>query len=165
MKPLMICLAMLLTGLFLQQADMKKVSKNNMTVRWKIEQEIIHFELEAPTDGWVAIGFNETASLTGTYLLMGRVRNGKTEVVEHYTAQPGSYKPIAEYGVASQTTLVSGNESGNMTRLKFAVPIAAASKYHKELRPGTQWTLLMAYSSEDDFQHHSMMRTSMDIKL
>jgi len=165
MKTLIICMAMLSIGLFHQKPNMKEISKNNMTVRWKTEQEIIHFEMEAPTDGWVAIGFNETSSLTGTYLLMGRVKNGKTEVVEHYTSQPGSYKPIVQYGVASQITIISGTETGNFTRLKFSIPVAAASKYHKELLTDSKWTLLMAFSLDDDFQHHSIMRTSVDIKL
>ena len=165
MKTLIICTAILSVCQFHQKANMKEVSKNNMTVKWKIEREIIFFEMEAPTDGWIAIGFNETASLAGTYLLMGRVTNGKAELVEHYTAQPGSYKPITQYGITGQTTHISGTESGNITRLKFAVPVTTASKYHKTLLPDTEWTLLMAYSLDDDFQHHSIMRTSVAIKL
>lgn len=147
------------------QDNMKEVRKNNMTVRWKMEKEHIHFEMKAPTNGWVAIGFNETTSLAGTYLLMGRIRNGKAEVVEHYTDKPGSYKPISEYGIASQINTISGDEKGNMTKLKFSIPISKSSKYHKQLSTDTKWTLLLAYSVDDDFQHHSIMRTSADIKL
>lgn len=147
------------------QDNMNEVGKNNMTVRWKIEKEHIHFEVEAPTNGWVAIGFNETTSLAGTYLLMGRIRKGKAELVEHYTEKPGSYKPIADYGILSQATGISGDEKGNTTRLHYAIPIKKASKYHKQLSPDSKWTLLLAYSLDDDFQHHSIMRTSVEIKL
>ncbi|MGJ3234841.1 DOMON domain-containing protein [Marivirga sp.] len=136
-----------------------------MTVKWRIEEETIFFEMEATTEGWVAIGFNESTSLAGTYLLMGRVVKGKAEVVEHYTANAGSYKPITQYGITSQTHLISGTESDGITRLKFAIPLAAASTYHKELLPDSEWPLLMAYSLDDDFQHHSIMRTSLTIKL
>jgi len=136
-----------------------------MTVRWKIEQEFIHFEMEAPTNGWVAIGFNEASSLPGTYLLMGHIRNGKVEVVEHYTDKPGSYRPITEYEVASQITAVSGSEIRGKTSLKFTIPTVAASEYHKHLLPNTQWLMLIAYSMNDDFQHHSIMRTSVNIKI
>jgi len=121
--------------------------------------------MEAITDGWVAVGFNENSSLIGTYLLMGRVKDGKPEIVEHYTSKPGSYKPIIQYGIASQIKFISGTEAGNFTKLKFSIPVAAASKYHKELLTDSKWTLLMAYSLDDDFQHHSIMRTSVDIKL
>jgi hypothetical protein len=163
MKLLIICIALLF---IIQESDpMKEIKKNNMSVKWKIEKDIIHFEMQAPTEGWVAIGFNETASLTGTYLLMGRIRDGRAEVMEHYTDKPGSYRPISDYGISSRTKAITGTESGDFTRLKFSLPVAAASKYHKELLPGTKWTLLLAFSLADDFQHHSIMRTSLEIKL
>ena len=165
MKSLIISMALLTITQVQTQGKMKEINKNNMKVRWKIEKIYIYFEIEAPTDGWVAIGFNESASLAGTYLLMGHIQNGKVEVVEHYTDKPGSYKPIADYGISNQTISISGYEKGNKTRLKFAIPIKKASKYHKQLLPGTKWTLLLAYSLEDDFQHHSIMRTSVDIEL
>lgn len=158
-------MALLSIFYFPTQDDMKEISKNKMTVKWKIDQEFIHFDMEAPTDGWVAIGFNETASLAGTYLLMGRIRNGKAEIVEHYTNQPGSYKPIAAYGITNQVLSITGNEIGSNTRLRFTIPISAASKYHKDLLPDTNWSMLIAYSVADDFQHHSIMRTSVNIKL
>ncbi len=147
------------------QENMKEIRKNNMIVRWEIVKKHIHFEMEAPTDGWVTIGFNETTTLAGTYLLMGRIRNGKAEVVEHYTEKLGSYKPISDYGISSQTNDIAGNEKGNRSKLHFSIPIKKTSKYHQQLSPGTKWSLLLAYSLEDDFQHHSIMRTSVEIKL
>jgi DOMON domain len=165
MKGFITCMAMISLAQAQAQSNMMEISKNNMTVRWRIENELIHFEMEAPTHGWVAIGFSESASLTGTYLLMGRIQNGKSEVVEHFTDQPGSYRPIIDYGEANQTISVSGDEVGNMTRLKFSIPILKVSKYHKNLSPGTTWNLLLAYSISDDFQHHSIMRTSVEIIL
>lgn len=165
MKTFIFCMAILSVCTVHQKANMKEITKNNMTVKWEIEQGLIHFEMEAPTDGWVAVGFNENSSLTGAYLLMGRVKDREPEVVEHYTSKPGSYKPIVQYGIASQISNISGTEKGNFTRLKFSIPTKAASKYHKELLIDSKWTLLMAYSLDDDFQHHSIMRTSTDIKL
>lgn len=165
MKLIITCIALLSIIQVQPQERMKEIRKNDMIVRWEIEKEEIHFEMEAPTDGWVTIGFNETTSLAGTYLLMGRVRNGKAEIVEHYTDRPGSYKPITDYGVPSQIAKVSGDEKGNATKLCFSIPIKKASKYHKELSLGTKWNLLLAYSLDDDFQHHSIMRTSTTVEL
>ena len=115
------------------QDSIKEVRKNNMIVSWKMDKEYIHFEMEAPTNGWVAIGFNETTSLAGTYLLMGRIRNGKSEVVEHYTENPGNYKPIADLGILNKVISITGDEKENLTKLKFSIPISKSSKYHKEL--------------------------------
>ena len=165
MKIVIICMAILTITQIQPQDSMKEVRKNNMRVSWKLEKEYIQFEMEAPTNGWVAIGFNETTSLACTYLLMGRIRNGKTEVVEHYTEKPGNYKPIADLGIPNQVISISGHEKGNLTKLKFSIPISKSSKYHKHLSTETKWTLLLAYSVDDDFQHHSIMRTSMEIIL
>lgn len=163
MKIVIICMAILTITQIQPQDSMKEVRKNNMTVCWKMEKEYIQVEMEAPTNGWIAIGFNETSSLKGTYLLMGRIRKGKAEVVEHYTEKLGNYKPIADLGVPNQVISISGHEKGNLTKLKFSIPISKSSKYHKQLSTETKWTLLLAYSVDDDFQHHSIMRTSMEI--
>lgn len=165
MKIVIICMAILTITQIQPQDNMKKVRKNNMAVSWKMEKEYIHFEMKAPTNGRVAIGFNETTSLAGTYLLMGRIRNGKAEVVEHYTEKPGNYKPTADLGIRNQVISISGDEKGNLTKLKFSVPISKSSKYHKQLSMDSKWTLLLAYSLDDDFQHHSIMRTSVNIKI
>jgi hypothetical protein len=144
---------------------MKHITKNNMTVKWEHKQENILFEMRAPTKGWVAIGFNNTKSLKGTYLLMGRVRKGKAEVVEHYVEQPGVYKPISNYGVINQTSDIEGIEEKNSTIIRFSLPIHTISKYKKQLTKNSNWNLLIAYSLHDDFQHHSIMRTATNIKL
>ena len=69
MKIVIICMVILNITQIQPQDSMKEVRKNNMRVSWKLEKEYIQFEMEAPTNGWVAIGFNETTSLAGTYLL------------------------------------------------------------------------------------------------
>lgn len=162
----MISLCFLMAISLSHKQDMKHtISKNKMTVRWQVEGDLIHFEMEAPTKGWVAIGFNETDQITGAYLLMGRVRHNKTEVLEHFTESPGNYHPLENYGIVNQVRNISGTEKDGRTTLKFSIPLTPASRYHKKLWTGKQWWLILAYSREDDFQHHSVMRTSESIKL
>ena len=66
-----------------------------MTVTWNYQDQRIHFEMSAPTKGWLTIGFNTSTSMTGAYLLMGRYVDDKAELVEHYTISSGNYKPIS----------------------------------------------------------------------
>ncbi len=136
-----------------------------MTVSWKYEDNSIYFEMTAPTEGWIAIGFNPDAGITGTYLLMGRVVNGKAEVVEHYTVSPGNYKAINILGDAIAVQDVSGEENSNSTTIRFSLPMETDGKYQRNMIADTPYQMLLAYSRDDDFQHHSMMRTSVSIKL
>ena len=59
----------------------------------------------------------------------------------------------------------SGEENASGSRVSFRIPIHSLDGYHKNLLPGTSFHLLMAYSREDDFTHHSMMRTSVQITI
>ena len=143
----------------------KTISKNGMNISWEYQEGRIHFTMSAPTDGWVTIGFNTTRDITGAYLLMGNIIGGQVNVVAHYTLSPGNYKPIDTLGEVVQVLDVMGFENSEGTTIGFSLPIKATNKYQKELSEGTMYTMIIAYSQEDDFQHHSSMRTFLDIKL
>lgn len=147
------------------QHAMKTVSKNDMQVKWHYKNNRVYFEMSAPTKGWVTIGFNHHPGISQAYLLMGRVTGTSAEVVEHYTLTPGNYKPITDFGVAAQVKHVSGEQMKKHTRLKFSLPVQALSHYQKSLFEHTSYTMILAYSTATDFQHHSIMRTSIKIKL
>jgi hypothetical protein len=148
-----------------QQKNMQTIAQGGMTVTWHHQNERIYFEMTAPTEGWVAIGFNFSDDITDTYLLMGNVVTNTPTVAEYYTVSTGNYKPITAFAVPPQVQHVTGLEGKNNTQLNFSVPVKAISKYQKDLLPGMEYVLHIAYSREDDFQHHSMMRTAVKIKL
>lgn len=140
------------------------ITKNSMEVCWTFSEDKIRFALKAPTTGWVGIGFNEQSELAGTYLLLARVANGKAEIVEHFVISPGDYISIESLGATPVAVLLSGVETSD-TEVTFAVPISPLHKYGKSLKEGMKYEMLIAFSREDDFQHHSTMRTSIEVTL
>ena len=54
--------------------------------------------MKAPTDGWIAVGFNTHSGIKGAYLLMGNIINKKVNLIEHYTISPGKYSAISKLG-------------------------------------------------------------------
>ena len=148
-----------------QEIRGKSISKNKMNLSWHFSNDRIYFEMTAPTNGWVTIGFNTNESIKNAYLLMGNIINDKVNVVEHYTLEPGHYKSLLELGEQPQVNEISGNQNSKGSMIKFSLPIMASSKYQKDLTEGSEYTMILAYSQEDDFQHHSMMRTSAIVKL
>lgn len=142
-----------------------KVDRNGMKVRWQFEGENIRFEMLAETTGWLAIGFNESTDLPGTYLLMGRVVDGQAEVQEFKTLAPGDYRPIQSLGGQAVCTVISGEEGNGRTKIQFSIPAWLEDGFHKKLVQGSTWPMLIAYSREDDFRHHSMMRGNVRIEL
>ena len=152
-------------SLGLPNSDPQSIEKGGMKVTWEHVAERIHFEMEAPSAGWLAIGFNTRDQLAGTYLLMGAVKSGKTEVFEHYTKKPGTYPNFAEMGLESSVAQVMGEERRAYSRISFSLPVKAGNRYARDLSPGQTYYLLLAYSREDEFEHHSAMRTSVKITL
>lgn len=141
------------------------ISKNCMKVSWQFEGDEILFELEAPSTGWLAIGFNETSALPETYLLMACIAKGKPKAREFKTISPGDYRPIVDLGGEASIKHVEGQESPQKTTIRVKIPQRVNDGFHKALTKGSKWSLLLAFSREDDFKHHSMMRTSISIVL
>ena len=142
-----------------------KATKNGMTVKWEHMDNRIYFEMEAPNNGWVTIGFNTSSATKGSYLLMGNITDNKPNVVEYYTLSAGNYQPISILGGHPKVENIEGKEVNNKTTLRFSLPTNPASIYAKNLNKGSEYIMLIAYSQSDDFQHHSSMRTSIKIKL
>jgi hypothetical protein len=143
----------------------QQIEKNGMVVSIEHLGDSIRFQLEAPTEGWIAIGFNETDQLKGNYLIMGTVRNGKVWVEEHHTFAPGDFRSYADLGIKSSVSHPVGTEKEGITRISFQLPIKSSHPLGKDLIENKVYTLLMAYSREDDFRHHSIMRTTVRIRL
>ncbi|MEO1448288.1 MAG: DOMON domain-containing protein [Bacteroidota bacterium] len=117
-----------------------------------------HIRLEAPTKGWVGIGFNTKASMTGTHLLLGRIKSQPAEMNEYHVYGPGDPRLVQEIGAAATVQQLAGQESGSTTTLEFTLPMKAADRWHHDLSEGKKLYIWLAYSVSDDWSHHSRMR-------
>ncbi len=148
-----------------QSSTSNNIEKNGMTVEWQVEEEHLIVTMQAPTTGWVAIGLNPKNQLAGSSFLMGRVQKGQAEVVDYYTIKPGDVHPVTELGGQSAIGEVSGWEKDGATNITFEIPLDPGGKYHHQLNPGSEWFMHIAYSVDDDFAHHSRMRTVVQIRI
>lgn len=147
------------------QSTPQKIEKNGMTVEWKVVQNNLKITMTAPTDGWVAIGLNPKDQLAGSSFMMGRVQNGKAEVLDFYTIKPGDVHPVTKLGGQTAVGEVVGSEKGKSTSITFDLSRFPDSQFHHTLEAGSELFMHIAYSQDDDFAHHSMMRTMVKIKI
>ena len=96
---------------------------------------------------------------------MGCVRAGEPQVVEHYVLNPGDYRPLADLGEQPQIDILEGHESPDSTWLHFSLPCEGDGQFRHDLQPGQKLTVWLAYSSSDDFDHHSRIRLSISVHL
>ena len=144
--------------------EMNSITKNNMTVKWQVRDQHLYIKALAPTKGWVAVGLNKTTGLTGTNLIMGCVRNDKLTIDDRFIIGPGNHQSIKSLGGHYSLRHIEGSEHTH-TKISFELPLDSPDKFHQDLITGQPYYLLMAYSMEDGFDHHSIMRTGVKIIL
>lgn len=147
------------------ESEWKSRERNGMLFRWKIKGDHLLIQMSSPQQGWVAIGFNTRTGLKGTHLIMGNVDRGNAVVSDRFIVAPGDHRAIETLGGDAWPDEVGGTEDASGTTLNFQLPLNRSDEWHHRLTPGNQYHVLMAFSREDDFQHHSMMRTEITIQL
>ncbi len=148
-----------------QQKDFKTTTVNGMTFQWRFDKNHLHCQATAPTKGWIAIGFNTKNELSGTNLIMGAVEQDYVTIDDRFIVKPGEHKSIIDLGGSEAVMHRSGKEENGTTTISFFIPVTVNDKFHHNLYEGKEYYVLMAFSQEDDFQHHSIMRTTIKIKL
>ena len=148
-----------------QKTDFNSTTINGMTFHWRFSKDHLQWKATAPTDGWVAIGFNTKDELSGTNLIMGAVEQDYVTIDDRFIVKPGDHKSIIELGGSEALVQRTGAEENGKTSISFSIPLSVNDKFHHNLVEGKDYYVLMAFSQEDDFQHHSIMRTTIKLKL
>jgi len=164
-KATMEMILLLLLCFQFEEHPKKTVKQNGMEVSWFIQDNRVYFEMQAPTEGWVAIGLHTKNQLQGTNLIMGSISNQGLKVEDHYIQAVGKHQETKAIGGGNALLDTHGKASKTQTTIAFSLPLQAPDIFHKNLKEGKTYYLLMAYSEEDDFQHHSRMRTTISITL
>jgi hypothetical protein len=139
--------------------------KNGMEIRWKfLPNKQLEIRLSAPTNGWLAIGFNTKSGLKGTNLIMATIKNAEVEIEDHYIIAAGDHQKVEDLGGKNHLLEFSGTESLTETKIIFTLD-TQADDHHHHLKAGHEYFILLAYSRSDDFDHHSTMRTEVKLKL
>lgn len=141
------------------------VRKNGMEVLWDHIEGRTHFSVKAPTKGWIAIGFNKEPDLKGTFLIMCRIVDSVVEVEPHHILGPGNYRPLDTLGERVEVKDISGIQDYETSQIQFSIPSKKSGEYSCSLMSGDTYHMLLAFSVSPDFQHHSIMRTSILVVL
>lgn len=144
------------------------ITVEGMTLTWQFEVDQLRILLAAPTSGWLAVGFNTHPGLAQTCLVMGAVlANHRVVVEEHAILRPGEHHAKTRLGLPERIHSRAGYQHQGITQLTFMLPVRAARDdlYSYDLVEGHLYHILLAYSRETNFNHPSMMRTAITLRL
>lgn len=131
---------------------------NDMSFQYYVQGDSLEIQLSAPTQGWVAVGFHSEPELIGSDLLMFSVQEGKTIYQDQYIRNWNDHPEDTSLGGQNNIQLIGNLEDDWSTTVKFKIPINSGDSYDKVHQVDRDFYLLLAYSAEDDFAHHSIIR-------
>ena len=147
-------------------ADGFKVeTKDDFTIKWKIEGSTISVKVSAPTSGWVAVGFDPTSRMKDANIVIGYVENGEVFIRDDYGSATTAHEADTAAGGTDNLSNTSGTETNGTTEIAFTMPLDSGDSRDRILKEGTSYTIIMAYGSSDSFTIKHSTRTSTNFKL
>ena len=110
-------------------------------------------ELNGPTTGWVAVGFDLTQQMLNANIIIGYVVSGTPVIRDDWGVQATSHRDDTLLGGTSDVITDGGFEEGGSTEIHFTIPLNSGDAFDKVLVPGNTYTVIMARSDNggDDF--------------
>lgn len=146
-----IALAVLVSGVaFAQDYAHSLDAGQDMKVFWTVDGDNIMVKLSAPTEGWVAIGFDPEEDMMGANIIIGAVKNGKVRIEDHYGDRKRGHSPDDKLGGKNDVVNPEGMEEGGVTTISFTLPLAAGDKFDKTIDVSKDYRIMVAFGSGRD---------------
>ena len=141
------------------------VTVSNITFQYRLHSDSLEVQVSAPTHGWVAVGFHDDAKLIGNDLLMFSVVDGLVIYQDQYIRAWNDHPEDTALGGENNINIIGHLEDETSTTVKFKIPISSGDLFDTIHQPDRDFYLLLAYSVEDDFNHHSMVRKQIPYRI
>ncbi len=129
-----------------------------MSFEYVVENDSVWVEIKALTYGWLAVGFNDKNEIVGSDLKMFCVKDGHLEAEDQFVRGFQLHPADSKIGGTNNIRRLKGWESEEGTRITFKIPLVSKDEYDYSHQLGANFWLILAYSIDDDFEHHSIMR-------
>ncbi|MES0884777.1 DOMON domain-containing protein [Roseibium sp. SCP14] len=141
-----------------------RLEKDGVTFDWRFDKGRFRARMSAPTTGWLAAGLNSSIELKDTYFVMLRIEDGTVEAQERIAVSSG-HRGTGALGYSPVLGHVAGREELGQTHVSFVLPMNLPGPRNINLREGAQVFLMLAWSQEKDFTHHSAWRRHFEVTL
>lgn len=118
--------------------------------------------LEAETDGWMVVGFNDEDTIVGADLKFVRVVDGVPELHDHHVVDVGDHRPD---GARVEGVIVGHQTWEGRTRVALRLPLAPVDPLDAQLSVGSDVWMILAWSVSSDLNHHSRVRRHRKIRI
>jgi hypothetical protein len=150
-----------------EEKPFKSVETIGMTLSWRVTGDDLEVELTGPTTGWIAVGFKPTRMMRDANILIGYVDADEVVMTDQFGTTMTAHRPDEEIGGSSDTTVLSGSETGGETTIRFTIPLDSGDEYDRPMEAGETLRVIFAYGPDgaDDTRSYHEARDRLDITL
>lgn len=133
----------------------------------KVDDPIISIGMEAPTTGWVGIGFDPVSVMDQADMVIAWVESdGKVHALDCFsTGLFGPHPPDTDLGGTNDMVAFGGKEEGGRTIIEFQRPLKASDSYDKPIDPTKSLKIIWAYGETDGFDDMHIAAGSAEMDL
>ena len=143
----------------------KEIVDTDIIFQWKVEGNNLHIILSAPTEGWVAVGFNLSRAMKDADFKLVYVDGSTVHMEDHFGTGLFGHKIDTSLDGTSDFNIISGKEEMGSTTVDFTIPLNSRDEKDKILAEGDEVKVLLAYGVRDNLRQKHKERTSVVIKL
>jgi len=152
-------------SIYSAEEGFREITDSEITFQWKIDGEKLIIVLSAPTEGWVAVGFNPSRVMKDADFKLAYVDGSTVHIEDHFGTGLFTHKIDSSLGGSDDFEVLEGKEEMGATTVRFSIPLNSGDEKDKILTEGDEVKVLMAYGDRDDLSRKHKRRTSVEIKL
>ncbi|MBN2586409.1 MAG: hypothetical protein JXA64_09455 [Candidatus Fermentibacteraceae bacterium] len=129
----------------------KTVEMEGASLSWIGNEDSFSFRLEAPSTGWVAVGFGGGPAMKDASLIMGYADDDGAHYRDDHGTSPVSHSPDIDNNGADDILEADVQEYGDSTVFTFTLPVEPSDDLDPVLSPGDAIRILVAWGGGDGF--------------
>ncbi len=137
----------------------------DMSFAWQLEEDRLHVQLSAETEGWVAVGFNPETAMLNANILIGYVENGAVSVEDHFGIGKRRHGEDTRGGGSADVENPAGSEEDGITTVSFAIPLDSGDKYDPPVKGDGSDIVILAYGTRDSVRLRHKFRATYKVNL
>jgi hypothetical protein len=128
---------------------LRHISVDSIDLYWQPDSNDLIVKINAPTTGWIAVGFGPTMGMQDANIIIGYVRADTLFIRDDYGSSPGSHEADTNAGGTSDVTADSSVEQSGRTAIKFRIPLNSGDIRDRVLVRGTSCSIILAYGEDN----------------
>lgn len=147
--------------------EYREVTKRDINLKWKVDGNHLKIIVRAPTDGWIAVGFNPKHHMQDANIIIGYVKDGNIFMRDDWGSGHTAHQADKALGGLDNLTDKSGREVDGFTEISFTIPLDSGDAYDQVLVPGQKCKVILAYGRKgaDNFTSFHKRATTVEITL